>query len=79
MPVVSNIREEIELVQHREGEGGADDDAQYHQQCVQYPGRRLCRPALVTADIFAEEDVECRHDAACQEVVLGDAEEVDLR
>ena len=50
-------------MQHREGEGGADDDAQYHQQCVQYPGRRLCRPALVTADIFAEEDVECRHDA----------------
>lgn len=76
---LSDIRKEVELVQHREGEGGADDDAQYHQQCVQYPGRRLCRPALVTADIFAEEDVECRHDAACQEVVLGDAEEVDLR
>ena len=76
---LSDIRKEVELVEHREGEGGADDDAQYHQQCVQYPGRRLCRPALVTADIFAEEDVECRHDAACQEVVLGDAEEVDLR
>lgn len=42
-------------------------------------GRGFHRPVGVASDILPKEDVECRYGAARQQVVFGDAEEVDFR
>lgn len=66
-------------MQEREGEEDADDQTEHEQQRIEHAPRGFRRPVGVRTDIFAEEDVERRHGAARQQVVLGDAEEVDLR
>lgn len=66
-------------MQEREGEEDADDQTEHEQQRIEHAPRGFRRPVGVRTDVFAEEDVERRHGAARQQVVLGDAEEVDLR
>lgn len=66
-------------MQQREGEEGADEDAQDDEQRVEHARRGLGALSGVAADVFAEKEVECRHHAACQQVILGDAEEIYFR
>lgn len=76
---VSAVGEEVELVQQREGEEAPDDQAHHREQRVEHPRRGFRGPPGVVADVFAEEEVQRRDDAACQQVILRNAEEVDLR
>ena len=66
-------------MQEREGEESADDCAEKSQQSVEDARGGFCGPVFEALDVFAEEEIECRDDAAGQQIILGDSEKVDFR
>lgn len=67
------------VVEEGIGEEGADCDAECEKGYAQYARRHFRWGEGFALEVFAEEDVERGHGAKCQQVVFGNAVEIDFR